>query len=343
MDVAMIYRGENPHPAHRGFAKAINADILSLDRYSLDRYGLKHSIPEEILNGAILPEYDVYIAEGTRALYGALTNQSISDSILIYLAGDQALYKLNNNSYINESHLNSIISSFGMSVLKKLFNKYIDGVIAISDFTAEYTSSILPNKPIEIAHPYIQPSLYKRLGNVTPALDEKVAVTIGAYTKYKGQDILAKSWPLVRKKHSSAELKLIGTDYPSQLEDIPGVSVLGYIDDLSIPFSAASLYIQPSRVDGFAVTVVEAMRAGIPPIVTTTTGSKSEAQKISNHLITEASEEELANSINKYFSLSKSDRRDFSHTARELGSCFDSKSRRYIFKHKFYELISKIQ
>ena len=98
MDAAMLYRDE-PHPAHAGFANAIDADLLSLNEYSLDQLGLRYSIPEEILNGLRIPKYDVYIAEGTRALYGSLLAQIKNNSTLIYLAGDMSLYKLSDSTY----------------------------------------------------------------------------------------------------------------------------------------------------------------------------------------------------------------------------------------------------
>lgn len=342
MDVAMIYRGRSPHSAHRGFAESIDADLLGLDRRSLPGARFGHSILEEIFNGIVLPEYDVYIVEGTRALYGAITNQIISDAICIYLAGDQALYKLLDDEYDHESIMNRIISEYGMDILQRLCERYVDGVIAVSEFSAEYTSRIIEDKPMRVVNPFIKPDIYKRLGAVSPDINKNTAVTVGAYTRYKGQDILAQAWSLVRKKIPDAELHLIGSGYPTQLNEIDGVSTLGFVDDLPEALANTSLYVQPSRIDNFPVSVLEAMRAGIPPIVTDTTGNKSVVSKIDEKLITTATQAAIAESIVEYFRLSNTVRCGYEEKAREIGGRFDSRSQKQLFRNEFYSIFEDI-
>lgn len=343
MDVAMIYRGECPHPAHRGFMNKINADLLSLDRYSLNRMGLGHSIPEEIVNGALLPNYDIYIVEGTRALYGALTNQLISDSTLIYLAGDQALYKLLNPSYQHTSKLNSLISDFGMDLLRYTFNKYIDGIIAVSEFSLRYTTEIITGKPSAVANPYIQSDLFDELGDVTPTLTNNTAITVGSFAKYKGQDLLVEAWPSVRDEHPNAQLKLVGTGYPQSLEETSGVEILGYVDDLPGTLASASLYVQPSRMDNFPVSVLEALRAGLPAVVTEATGNKTLIEQINENMIVEPTANALATSINQCFSRPTSEREKLSVDARTEGNTFDSRSRKEAFRTAFYSVVDGLQ
>ena len=158
--IAFVYRGDSPHPAHRGFAEEIDADIHDLDHSTVQRTGLSHSIVGEVVSGFLLTDYDIYLVEGTRALYGALAKRLVHDSTVIYLAGDQALYKLLDRSYEHESNLNSLISKYGMNILKYIFNQYIDGFIAVSKFSQQYTNEILSKKPSYVANPYIQSELY---------------------------------------------------------------------------------------------------------------------------------------------------------------------------------------
>lgn len=343
MDVAMIYRGEDPHPAHWGFAEAVNADLLSLNRFSLDRVGLENSIPGEILNGVLLPDYDIYLVEGTRALYGAFANQLVSDSILIYLAGDQALYKLLDSSYEHRSELNSLISRYGMKPLKYVFNKYIDGIIAVSEFSLEYTTEIVTGKPSAVANPYIQPGLFDDLGEVTPDVTSKTAITVGSFAKYKGQDILVDAWQRVRREHPTAQLKLVGTGYPSSLGENPGVEVLGYVEALPDSLASASLYVQPSRMDNFPVSVLEALRAGLPAVVTETTGNKTVVEEIDEEMVVEPTVDGIASGINRYFDLPESRREEMSSMARTRGSTFDSESRREAFQSAFRRVVDEIQ
>lgn len=337
--VAMIYRGDKPHPAHRGFAEAIEADLIGLDKYSIGR---RYSIPEEIFNGLLIDDYDVYISEGTRAMYGTLAKQVVNNSILIYLAGDQALYKLTASEYTHDSLLNKLISNYGINTLEWIFNKYIDGVIAVSEFSAGYTDQTLNSKPVKIVNPYIQPELYQKLGRIKPSLGRKTAVTVGSYAQYKGQDLIVDAWEIVREEHPNAELKLVGADYPDAFNEHSGVEVMGYVDDLSKTLSTASLYVQPSRADNFPVSVLEAMRGGLPAIVTTTTGNKTEVQAINEDMVVSAAPQTLAEAIGEYFNKSKTERRILSESTRKIGSKFNERSQQKSFQNAFNQLLSEL-
>jgi glycosyltransferase involved in cell wall biosynthesis len=341
-DIAMIHRAEHPHPAHEGFADAIGADVLGLGEHSIPGEIGRHSIPEEIINGSLLSDYDIFISEGTRALYGSLAKRLTSDSTLIYLVGDHDLYQLTNDSYQPESTLNRLISEYGTGVLSAVFDRYIDGCMVISEFTGSCVEEVLPEKPYRIAHPYIQPPVYRALEHVSPNLESKTAVTVGSYSYYKGHDLLVDAWGSVREAHPSAELKLVGTGYPSEFQSVPGVTVAGYVESLADVFRECALYVQPSRADGFGVSVVEAMHSGLPAIVTATTGSKSEVEQVDSDLITAPSKDAMASAISAYFDTHLDTRYRLSQAARRRGSKFDGESRKAEFRSQFDELLSEI-
>ncbi|WP_161631391.1 glycosyltransferase family 4 protein [Candidatus Halobonum tyrrellensis] len=334
----MIHCGESPHPSHQGFADAIDADLYGLNTCSVDR--VAGTIPVEVLNGLLMGEYDVCIAEGTRSLYGSLSHQLFSDSTLIYIAADQSLYQVRRHED-DQPFLNRLIGRYGMSAMETAFNRYIDGVIAVSEFTAEYTNEIV-HAPTRIAHPYIQPDLYDELGTVTPDLASNTAVTVGGFAQYKGQDILVDAWRLVRDRFPGARLRLVGSGYPPELDQEPGVTVRGYVDDLCAEFERASLYVQPSRADSYPVSVLEALRAGLPTLVTTTTGNKTEAERVSSELVVEPSAERIADGVAGYFGRDVSERETMSATAERRGRRYDGKTQKEIFRRQFHELLSEI-
>lgn len=338
----MVYRGDNPHPSHRGFAEAVGADIVSLAELSLGLDSLRHSILEEVVNGLCLSDYDVYIAEGTRTLYGLLSHQIGNSSILVYLAADQSLYDLLDSDHQYETMVNQLISKYGMGIMSVLFNKYINGVIAVSEFTNGYTSQILEGKPSRIAHPYIQPNVFKRLGETNPNLSATTAITVGSYSNYKGQDLLVEAWETVRNEFPDAELKLVGSNYPNYFAKKPGVTVCGYVDDLGAEMESASLYVQPSRADSYPVSVLEALRAGLPPLVTSTTGNRSEAKHIDSDLVVNADPESLAAGVMKYFEKPESVRDQLSKTARRRGDTYDADTRKQEFSDEFADLLAEI-
>lgn len=339
MQIAMIHCGDSPHPAHQGFAEAIDAELYGLNKFPIDC--ISDTIPVEISNGIFADEYDLVIAEGTRSLYGTVAGQLMNETPLIYLAGDQSLYELQTRNDNEQSLMNQLISQHGMTTLRKILNCYIDGVIANSNFTAEFTGKIL-NVPLRVATPYIQPDLYKHLSDIDPELDQKVAITVGSYAWYKGQDLLSDVWIRVREEHPDAELYLVGSGYPERLGDTPGITVCGYVEDLIEVVSTASLYVHPARAESFGVSVVESLRAGLPAVVTTTTGSKSAVRNVDEDMIVDCSTEALATSIIEYFDQPITERQLRSQTAREQGARFDSKSQKAAFRDEFENLLAEI-
>lgn len=340
MKTVMLYRGDSPHPAHQGFVEAIGADTFRIDQRVA---GLPAgTIPAEILNGVRLNGYEVYIAEGTRSLYGALSNQLGSESILIYLAADLSISQLQNRNSAEQSMVNRLIGNYGMGVMKTVFSRNIDGVIAVSNLTAESVGTVV-DAPVRIAHPYINPEMYERLGNFTPNIERKSAVTVGTYTWYKGQDILPDVWSQVREQHPEAELFLIGDGYPESLNENPGIIVCGFVEDLPSRLSESALYVHAARADAFPVSVLEALRLGLPSIVTATTGDRSVTRKLSEDFVVKRTVDALSTSINDYFSLSVKEKQNLSNEATKQGSKFDSRSRKEKFGAQFKSLIKQLE
>ncbi len=328
----MLY--QDPHPAHRGFAEAIDADLVDFQRHSLGP--LSDSLVGDVYNGLRYPSYDVYLVEGSRPLYAALAHRAVRRSKLVYLCADHGLYSLGQSEFEGSSGFKSLVGRFGKPAVGAVGSRFIDGVVAVSEFAAEFTRPVVgPDTPIEVAHPFIQPKVYDALGGVSPALDDDVAVTVGRPWRYKGVDMLVEAWPTVRESVPDAELHVVGGGHPESYAETPGVEVRGYVENLADAFAPASLYVQPSRMDTFPVSVLEAMRAGLPPLVTETTGTRSEARALSPELVVDPAPEALAAGVVAYFERDGSERRDLSSRARERGATFDAESRTNGFAEAF--------
>lgn len=335
----MLY--QDPHPAHRGFAEAIGADLVDYRAYAPEFVG--DGLVADVVNGLGVPSYETYIVEGSRPLYTAIANRMTSKSRLIYLCADHGLYSLGRGDFRGSSAMKRLIGMFGAPAIKAVARRYIDGVVAVSDFAAAYTRPIVGSEtPITVAHPYIQSEVYEALGTVEPALDADVAVTVGRPDRYKGVDLLVDAWPDVRAHHAEATLHVVGRGHPERYGETPGVRVRGYVAELADAFAPASVYVQPSRMDSFPVSVLEGMRAGLPPIVTDTTGTRSEAREIAPWLVAPASSSELASAIIDYFNRPLGERRYLSERARERGDTFDPDSRKTAFKEAFDSLLEDI-
>lgn len=326
--VAMLY--QDPHPAHRGFAEAVDADLVDYRRRSLGR--LDGGLLADAYNGLRYPRYDAYVVEGSRPLYAALAHRVTRGSKLIYLCADHGLYDLGRGDFAGDSGAKSLLGRFGAPVARAVGRRWIDGMIAVSEFAAEFARPVVgAGTPTAVAHPYVQPERYDALGGVDPALDAPVAVTVGRPSAYKGVDLLVTAWPAVRERHPDAELHVVGRGHPDRYAETSGVRVRGYVEDLTDAFGPAALYVQPSRADAFPVSALEAMRAGLPPLVTDRTGTRSEARRIDPSLVVEPSSEALARGVSAYFDRPLDGRRALAARARERGAAFDPGSRTAAF------------
>jgi glycosyltransferase involved in cell wall biosynthesis len=337
--VAMLH--QDPHPAHRGFAEAVGADLVDYHRLSLGP--LEGTVAEDGLNGLAYPSYDVYLVEGSRPLYAALARRFTRGGKLIYLCADHGLYQLGNADFEGSSAVKSLVGKFGTPLVRAVGRHGIDGVIAVSEFAVEFTRPIVgPDTPIEIAHPFIQPETYEDIADVTPDLDSNVAVTVARPWEYKGVDMLVKAWPRVREQFPDAQLHVVGKGHPDDYGTTPGVRVRGYVEDLADVFAPASLFVQPSRMDTFPVSTLEAMRAGLPPLVTRTAGTRSEAREIDPLFVAGPNPEALARGVREYFVRDADERRRLSEVARERGASFDPESRTAAFRQAFRDVLKEL-
>ncbi|NHN46525.1 glycosyltransferase family 4 protein [Halostella sp. JP-L12] len=332
------------HDVHLGFANSIDANIV--DFRSTYNGPMKNTPFGDAMAGRYWPESDIYMIEGSSPLIAAAARNLIDDSIFIYLGADRGMFGLTNASErtMRNSIFNDLIERYGNFAAKQLIEDTIDGVIAVSDFIADYTRLFVGSKtPIRIAHPYIEYKKYSRLAKVSPEISSTKAVTIGRSMNYKGIEQLVKGWTKVRESNSKAELKIVGPgDHPIEYEETPGVTVEGYVDDITNIFNDASLFIQPSRGDAFPVSTLEALRAGVPAIVTLTTGTRSEIRAIDGDLVVDSNASALAEGIIDYFDSDVNRRHELSQRARERGACFDPESRKAAFRKAFESLLRDI-
>jgi glycosyltransferase involved in cell wall biosynthesis len=331
----------DPHPAHRGFANAVDATCVDFRRRSAGP--LAGTLAEDILNGLTYPSADVYIVEGSQPLYAGLLTRLRYDAKVVYLCADHGLYDLGRGDFEGNSLIKSLVGRFGTPVVRTVARHGIDGVVAVSAFAAEFTRDVIGEQvPLEIAHPYVQPSNYDRLGGVSPSLDDETVVTVGRGARYKGVDMLVEAWPLVRQQHPDATLHVVGAGHPDSYETTPGVRVRGFVEDLPAALAEGALYVQPSRMDTFPVATLEAMCAGLPPLVTETTGTRSEARAIDDSLVVSPDPSALADGIVWYLNRSDDERGVLSSRARERGQTFDEVTRTAAFRRAFRTVLQDL-
>jgi glycosyltransferase involved in cell wall biosynthesis len=105
----------------------------------------------------------------------------------------------------------------------------------------------------------------------------RLVVTPGRLSEQKGQDVLLRAWPGIRRRHPAARLALVG-DGPlrRKLRPLADASVrfVGNVADVDRWLHAADLVVLPSRWEGLSLAMLEAMACGRSVITTAVAGAR---------------------------------------------------------------------
>jgi glycosyltransferase involved in cell wall biosynthesis len=335
------------HPAHRGFADALDADPLLFSPVSVGP--LSGTLVEDALAAArsSFPERDVYVLENADAVYAApVLKRAYPDSTVILLAAHN-VFGLESYDFEADPLPKALVRKadryLDAKVVRNLVRRYVDGSLAISSFVADHVESFAPETPVRPVHPYVQPEVADRLDGASADLDANRAITVCESRDHKGVDLLVEAWPAVRRQVPDATLHVVGSGHPQKYAETPGVQVRGFVEDLTAELAASSLYVHPARVDAFGVSVVEAMRAGVVPMVTETTGSFPIIADVSADLVVEPTPESIAAGVVQYFARDPAEREALSESARDLADPFVADTQREAFVAAFRELLADIE
>lgn len=101
----------------------------------------------------------------------------------------------------------------------------------------------------------------------------KRVISAGRYAYEKGYDMLLKAWAMVINDYPDWELHIYGDGDRSpyiQISKQLGISNTVFLhsstSDIAEEFSRSSIYVMPSRYEGFGLVLVEAMSCGLPCI-----------------------------------------------------------------------------
>lgn len=334
------------HPAHRGFADALGADPLLFSPVSVGPAA--GTLVEDAVAAArsSFPERDVYVLENADAVYAAPRLEAAHPDAAVVLLAAHNVFGLESYDFASDPLPTALARRadryLDAKLVRALVRRYVDGVLAVSSFVADHVRSFAPATPVRPVHPYVQPDVADRLDGATPALDANRAVTVCAGRDHKGVDLLVEAWPAVRRRVPDATLHVVGQGHPEEYELTPGVTVRGFVEDLAEELAGASLYVHPARVDAFGVSVLEAMRAGVVPLVTETTGSFPVVADVAEDLVVSPDPETLAEGVAGYFERDRDDREWLSARARSRSRPFDADAKRAEFVAAFEALLAEV-
>jgi len=166
----------------------------------------------------------------------------------------------------------------------------------------------IAQKPHYVLYNAINPRKFKEKTDIKLE-DHFYLLCIGRFRKVKNFDIAIKAYSLVTSQIPNSKMLLIGDGKDREkLENLvkklnlqEKVEFLGYRNDIPAILKKIKrgVLLMPSSYEGFPITHIEAMYAGIPAIISPFVPSKEIASSAS--LITPIDEKELAKSIVKIY------------------------------------------
>jgi glycosyltransferase involved in cell wall biosynthesis len=326
--ILFLYTGG--HPLHLGFAKSINADIKKLS----------WKIPKN---------YDVYFTEGE--FFKTVLLQKIGlinkKSTIINLFSDPRLFYYNKGIHFNNKEQKVKRISFIKSKLFKFLLKKVNGVICVGKFEEELLKKIYegPYKKIDI---FVERHWHSKLLRLSPNLDKKRIIFIGSGpdSYYKGIDILSN----VAQELKDFEFIIIGEKWDNFIslnkDKIPkNLKFIGKKNHEEIYkiLKEGGMYLHLGRGEAFGIVIIEAMSAGIIPIISELTGAKEAVEKVDKRLIVPLEKEEVIKRIMEINSLDDYKKESLSKKCKKISKEFEEKKRLKEFKKNFLNLLDEIE
>ena len=190
------------------------------------------------------------------------------------------LARINDGSFkIGELHVNraNYRNSDGTNLIKKLFAHFwmnsLIGHFKKLDKMVVLTDSALSDWPELNNVVKIPDALPFRIDNKSDQNAKRI-ISIGRYAYDKGNDLLLKVWALIEKTIPDWALDIYGNGnrepYQKLLMEL-GIDnqrchLHGPIPDVKKDYLSGSIFVLPSRFEGFGLVIIESMACGVPVV-----------------------------------------------------------------------------
>lgn len=315
MRVVYVTNRGGTHPNRRKYFDSIRADYQYVD-FKMRWHGLNLSGWRMLVSGILCAiqfpqrkKYDLFVSSDPQLtvvlmrVFGLLRRDQ---KIAVYL-GSQTLY------FINDGYF----SRYTALLYKFLLRKY-DYYICNGPMQAQLLKDIIAVAPSKIFINIngLNDKLRQKLNSNQFAPGDSKIVFIGnLYSDwrlyYKGIDLLLGAF--VEVSHTKdLRLFLIG-DYDDSLVNMissivperlrQNINIIGKSQYPEEYFTGASLYLHPSRGDALPNSLLEAMGAGVPVVISEWTGWREIVGKIDKKLICSLNVPSLTDAIRYYLNL----------------------------------------
>lgn len=212
------------------------------------------------------------------------------------------------------------VEKFGIDkgMTKLLYSKY-DKIFIVSRTAKDKFDRIFPKlrNKTEVFYNIVSPEQINRLANAAPTFGDsftgKRILTVGRITSEKGHDIAIKALKIVLDKGYNVKWYFVGDGKHRQYCELLAqqLKIQNHIVFLGVeknPYGYmrdCDIYVQPSRHEGYCITLAEARVFTSPIVATNFVGAKEQLTNRNNGIVTGFSEEEIATSIIKAFKFNR--------------------------------------
>jgi glycosyltransferase involved in cell wall biosynthesis len=237
--------------------------------------------------------------------------------------GDDTLYRLKSGAF----------SPRAAAGLTRALETY-DALLCVgqmgSDLAREVLGDGAPPRVLTI-HPVVGRTSEAAVASPRPDLDGTNVVVIAhgpsaqrAWSK--GLDLALQAFARARQARPELTLTVVGEWDPTYVDELlatlpplgESVSFIGARSDLTPVLRSASLCVQLARGEAFGMSVMEAMAAGVPCLVSDWTGAKEIVGQVDQRLVVPLDVGAAAERMGWYFGLPLPKKTDFSDTSRRV-------------------------
>lgn len=298
--------------------------------FALFKIPLFHQMLSLIYSKGI-PLSEVYVIEGMGCILPVVFRKDRKSKIIL----------------INDDSFFDTFDKIG-GLRKYLYNKLIkniDGVIS----TSKLVDSKIPVKaiPREIVPLFLNVNRFK---NISPDFKKKTIGYIGRLITPKGSDILFKVFLKIHDYDQEYKLDVIGPlwdrrtvkEFNSIKKRYPeSIHTTEFTNHPWTYIKDCSDYINAARIEPFGINILEAMCAGIPPVVTNRCGAAEFVAKASERLVVEPDVDDLYEAF-LWLNEDQKRKRLLAKKCKEIASQITRKKSVDKFKESFFSILDDI-
>jgi glycosyltransferase involved in cell wall biosynthesis len=317
---------------HGRLAKSVGGEFQKIDQYKKwndGPYNRLYIIYAWIYNAFAFKkpkQYDIFLVSGPHfsPIIMKFFRLSKKQKVIVHL-GDETMYFLYSKWY------GRIMQKLLVILLNRYDALFCEGQMA-ADLaklngikTKSYTTYLgVPNER------------HKVLLELKPSLKENIFITIasgpdGWRTYYKGLDLMINSFAKAFESNSNIKFIIVGEWTDSLQKELMSklspscqnaINFVGHTKEIDKYLSEASFYFHTARGDAFPTVVLEAMAAGLIPLVSEWTGSKEVVVELSNELIVPLDEDPISKKVIELSKMPLEARKKLSKKAKEISKKF---------------------